>query len=122
MTFRVPERDRFTMPGNPFSSTVEDGNNGLFFVSYKSAILKCIASDGAGWEHVSVSLPHRCPNWSEMCHVKKVFWDPDDVVMQLHPPESQYVNHHPFCLHLWRPIGVDIPLPPSFLVGPRSEA
>jgi len=22
------------------------------------------------------------------------------------------VNIHPYCLHLWRPVGQDIPLPP----------
>ena len=121
MTFRAPERDRFTSFGHPFSSTADDGNNGVFFIPYKSTTLKCIASDGAGWEHVSVSLPNRCPTWLEMCHVKKAFWGDDNCVMQLHPPRSQYVNHHPFCLHLWRPIGADIPVPPSFLVGPRSE-
>jgi len=25
-----------------------------------------IASDGMDWEHVSVSLPNRTPNWREM--------------------------------------------------------
>jgi len=44
---------------------------------------------------------------------------PDDVVMQLHPARSDYVNNHNFCLHLWRPQGQTIPTPPVKLLGTR---
>lgn len=81
--------------------------------------LMIIFSDGEGWEHVSVSTPARCPNWQEMCFVKDLFWAPDDVVMQLHPARSDYVNNHNSCLHLWRPQGQTIPTPPVKLVGTR---
>jgi hypothetical protein len=82
--------------------------------------IRIIASDGEGWEHVSVSLEDRCPTWDEMCQVKGMFWGDDDCVMQLHPPKSEWVNNHPFCLHLWRPVGVDIPTPPMLMVGIQS--
>lgn len=52
-----------------------------------------------------------------MCLVKSIFWDDEDAVMQLHPPRSEWVNNHRYCLHLWRPVGVEIPLPPSWMVG-----
>ncbi|WP_431309684.1 DUF7694 domain-containing protein [Bradyrhizobium iriomotense] len=71
----------------------------------------------AGWEHVSVSIPRRCPNWQEMCFVKDLFWDEEECVMQLHPPRSEYVNNNRYCLHLWRPTSRAIPTPPSGLVG-----
>jgi hypothetical protein len=71
-----------------------------------------------GWEHVSVSIAHRCPNWQEMCLVKDLFWEEDECVIQFHPPKSEYVNHHPYCLHLWK--HADIPTPPSELVGPKT--
>ena len=74
--------------------------------------LTIMFSDGLGWEHVSVSTPSRCPNWAEMCFAKDLFWSVDDVVMQIHPAASEYVNNHPYCLHLWRPQGVEIPTPP----------
>jgi len=93
--------------------------NGAVDVQGPYRALLVIFSDGAGWEHVSVSTPSRSPNWTEMCFVKSLFWAPDDVVIQFHPAESQYVNNHPHCLHLWRPIGVTIPMPPSYLVGTR---
>ncbi len=81
--------------------------------------LKIIASSGEGWEHVSVSTPKRCPNWPEMDFVKNLFWEPYECVMQLHVPREDHVNCHPYCLHLWRPIGVEIPRPGSILVGPK---
>jgi len=70
---------------------------------------KC--EDGKYWEHVSVALPRRCPTWDEMCMVKDIFWGEEECVIQFHPPKSQYVDLHPYCLHLWKEKGVDI-IPP----------
>ena len=109
--FHVPETARIT--DGPIPSTAADGNNGAF----RCGKFTIIASDGGGWEHVSVSLPNRCPTWGEMCWVKSLFWDPEDAVIQIHPPASQYVNMHPNCLHLWRPINLTLPLPPAIFVG-----
>jgi hypothetical protein len=70
-----------------------------------------------GWEHVSVSLPHRCPTWEEMCFIKELFWNDEQTVVQFHPPKSVYVNNHSFCLHLWRRCDIEFPLPPIECVG-----
>jgi hypothetical protein len=107
----------------PFASNASDGLNGAFFVLGPCGVdLKIIASsEGMGWEHVSVSLKNRCPNWLEMSFVKDLFWEDEEAVMQLHPPKSDYVNCHQYCLHLWRPIDVEIPLPNSVMVGPKSK-
>lgn len=78
------------------------------------------ASVGVDWEHVSVSCRNRCPNWQEMCFVKSLFWHAEETVMQLHPPQSQWINQHPYCLHLWRPLNHAIPLPPAETVGIRG--
>lgn len=94
------------------------GNLGAFVIPGPHHLeLICISSDQLGWEHVSVSTTRRCPNWIEMNFIKDLFWDDEDCVMQLHPPKSEYVNNHPFCLHLWRPIDQSIPRPQSALVG-----
>ena len=116
--FHVPEKFR-VKDGGVLSSDASDGNNGAFLIrSVKlKQPLRVIASDGESWEHVSVSLADRTPTWEEMCLVKRLFWDPEDCVIQFHPPESNYVNLHPYCLHLWRPIGVTLPVPPFILVG-----
>ncbi len=70
------------------------------------------------WEHVSVSLPGRCPNWTEMSFIKELFWREDETVMQLHVPKSDHRNHHVYCLHLWRPLSGEIPRPPADTVAP----
>jgi hypothetical protein len=85
-------------------------------------ILRVIASDQFGWEHVSVSRKDRCPTWEEMCQIKDLFWDDTDCVVQYHPPRSEYVNNHPHCLHLWRQVGCNFPMPPSIMVGVKNDA
>ena len=109
MTFKCPDKYRVKLSGYPAG----DERNGCFIVGE----LRIIASNGMGWEHVSVSRRDRCPTWDEMCQIKALFWDEDDCVIQYHPPRSEYVNNHPNCLHLWRPIGVSLPMPPSIMVG-----
>jgi hypothetical protein len=86
-------------------------------VAGEPVALQFQASWGGGWDHVSVSLPDRCPTWDEMCRVKEAFFLPEECVMELHPQRSQYVNCHPFCLHLWRPQAKKIPMPPREFVG-----
>jgi hypothetical protein len=102
-----------------------DGGNGVFSLPCPrtGVFLHCVASNGEGWDHVSVSLPNRCPNWIEMEHVKRAFFEANETAMQLHVPPSDHVNHHPYCLHLWRPNdGREIPRPPAEFVGPRAVA
>lgn len=120
MSFNVLNCYRIRM--GPMASDDEAGNNGAFRVpSQGYRLLWVVASDGLGWEHVSVHATEnrrdQTPTWDEMCRVKALFWDPEDVVMQLHPRQSQYVNDHPHVLHLWRPLKATIPEPPSMLVG-----
>ena len=120
--FHVP--DRFRITSGRLASDASIGNNGAFMLrgSLFKRPLWVIASDGGGWEHVSVSLSDRTPTWEEMAAVKSLFWDPEDCVIQYHPPVSAYVNHHPHCLHLWRPVGITLPQPPAWMVGPKEAA
>lgn len=77
------------------------------------------------WEHVSVHVQRRndrgkwierTPTWAEMHQLKRRLWHDHETVMQLHPPETGYVNTHPHCLHLWRPLDREIPTPPQYMV------
>ena len=114
--FKVPEQYR--VGTGRMASDESFGNNGMFRIPlFDNEVGLVIASDGAGWEHVSMSLHDRMPTWEEMCLLKSIFWGKEDTVVQFHPPQSEYVNMHDFCLHLWRPIGVDFPVPNSILVG-----
>ena len=99
-------------------SNSQDGANGLFFIpTQKHRMLKVIVSNGLGWDHVSVSLADRTPTWDEMCAVKDIFFEPNETVVQFHPRAEEYVNNHPYCLHLWRSQTEIHELPPSILTG-----
>lgn len=100
-----------------FGSNVSYGNNGAFEIPLGKQKAFVIASDGEGWEHVSVSFPKRSPTWEQMCHIKALFWDEEATVIQYHPAKTAYVNNHPHCLHLWKPCESDVPMPPRILVG-----
>lgn len=87
-------------------------DGGAFKVPFEGRELIVVASDGGGWFHVSVSIPNRCPNWREMCFIKDLFFEPEDCVIQYHPPKSRHINDCNTCLHLWQPQNIEIPLPP----------
>lgn len=129
--FTVPEQYRITKEFadkyphlgrvHHFASDKSIGNQGAFFLPRQGKhgyYFFAIAASAMGFEHVSVSIPteKRCPTWEEMCYVKDLFWSNDSCVIQYHPPRSNYVNNHDHCLHLWRPIGVEIPIPQTILV------
>lgn len=140
-----PELERWRLTSGPLASSEKSGYNGVFVIPVEETepyniTYVCIVSDGRaaglsdeqrGWEHVSVRVLYdnaqgermsRVPFWSEMCHVKRLFWNDDEVVVQYHPAESQYVNNHPDVLHLWRHRTLEFPMPPLELIGiPNAE-
>ncbi len=65
--------------------------------------LGVLISEGGGWDHVSVSLPARCPTWQEMLNIAALFFDDYECLMQLRVPTRENINHHNYCLHWWRP-------------------
>lgn len=95
-----------------------DDRGGCFVIKRNGVELRCIAANDEGWDHVSVTtnLP-RCPTWAEMEHIKRLFFQDGEVAMQLHVATPDHISAHPYCLHIWRPHGVDIPLPPKGMVA-----
>jgi hypothetical protein len=99
------------------------GNNGAFIIKKNNELWVIIASDGEGWEHVSVHITDekkqhdRLPTWDEMCEVKNMFWDKSDCIVQYHPADTEYINVHKHTLHLWRPTNQVIPIPPKEMIG-----
>lgn len=124
-----PNRWRIRVRG-PFYSDETFGNNGMFNLPHQEHPKQryiVIASDGKGWEHVSVHVgksdgSERTPTWDEMCYIKSVFWDEEDCVVQYHPRRSEYITAHSHTLHLWRPTGQVLPEPPSILIGAKTMA
>lgn len=51
--------------------------------------------------HVSVAHPKRLPTWDDLKSIKAMFWHPEADVIQFLPPESEYVNEHAYCLHMY---------------------
>lgn len=107
-----------------------DRLDGQYLIKLGDVEMFAIVSDGrpfgglaaTGWEHVSVSIKgdDRLPTWAEMCHVKSLFWEPDEVVIQYHPREADYVNFHEAVLHMWRPFSRKLPTPPTWTIGPKD--
>lgn len=115
--YKVPEQYRVT---TGFQGTEPNcGNYGNFELKRNGFTYHIIASDIV-WEHVSVHLTvgkkAKTPTWEQMCFVKDLFWSKEDCVIQFHPAESDYVNMHEHVLHLWRPIGIHFPTPPTIMV------
>lgn len=105
-----------------FGST-GDHETGIFRLPTKSRgnWMKVIASVRDGWDHVSASTENRTPKWVEMDQIKRLFFHDWEVVMQLHVAEKDHINYHPYCLHLWRPLHAEIPLPPAYMIGPTDH-
>lgn len=117
-----PDLEKFRAVHPTLGASPPRSQFGYFEINFGGELLRVISSGGATtrskrarveWEHVSVSLIDRCPTWDEMVFVKQLFWADDETVLQFHPMKSQYINAMPFCLHLWKAIGINHPLPPS---------
>ncbi len=100
------------------ASTDDFGNNGAFAIKKGKLKFGVIASDGLGWEHVSVVITNRkrTPTWDEMCFIKDLFFHQNESAIQYHPVKSDYVNFNKYCLHLWRPQNEPVPKPNKIMV------
>ena len=118
MAICFKKANKFRVIHGPMGTDINCVEGGLFFIPYGSArrMYKVIVGVGMGWEHISVSNSGKTPSWAVMCKIKELFWHEEDVVMQLHPKKSNYVNEHKHCLHLWRSLEKDIPTPPTIMV------
>src|SRR6187399_954476 len=100
-----------------------DDGCGVFMVPSihrERGMLRVVASDGDGWDHVSVSREDRTPTWEEMEQIFRLFFQSTETAFQLHVPAPDHINAHPYCLHLWRPHDVAIPRPDADMVGPAG--
>lgn len=113
---KAPEKDTRYL-------TIErkNGKNGMGIIRlpkpnktgfWRATIIWTVDPFDHGWEHVSVCpINGKTPTWDDMCFVRDMFWEPEDTVVQFHPPKSEYVNIMDNCLHLWRPADGDIRTP-----------
>lgn len=94
---------KWVMPimGDTYSAEIETSH-------WKGSVV--FGFDESGWEHVSVSpYKGKMPTWNDMCEIKDIFWNDEEVVIQIHPKKSEYVNVKDNCLHLWRHKSIELP-------------
>lgn len=121
----IAEKGRYSVP--PFNSDRGDTFGHFRLTAPTGAFVFVIAADGTEtrFDHVSVSVQRekdgsparRCPTWEEMCFIRNLFWEPEECVIQYHPPASKYVNAHPYVLHLWKPLDTVIETPPEWTIA-----
>ena len=59
---------------------------------------------GRSFARAYMWLEDRCPTWPEMVALNHLLFHTDDIpTFQVHPRADQYVNNHPFALHIWKP-------------------
>lgn len=118
MRAKLHPRLRLARIRHPWASYTDDQNGAFAIIGPCQRRLLCIASNGAGWDHVSVSIAgnEEIPTWDEMRFVKDLFFEAEEPAFQFHPPQSRYVNVWGGCLHLWRPQDVAMPMPSLELV------
>lgn len=105
---------------NPAITIMPDQSlpEGMYFCvirlwDYKGTVIW--AYNENGMEHVSVSAfsKKKLPTWDDMCKIKDIFFYPEEMAVQIHPPERQYVHgvgDLENVLHLWRPADGDFSL------------
>jgi hypothetical protein len=113
--------EKFRVLDNPkinafYTAQTEGSIEGSFRIPYGNKKLFVIAGCALDWDHVSVSLRHRTPTWAEMVWIKNLFFEPEELVIQFHPPQKQYINCAKHVLHIWRPWQQEIKLPPEWML------
>ena len=119
MKNRLDPRWRLARVRHPLAGNALDDHNAAYRINGPlGRDLTVFVSDGLGWDHVSVSTPAEtaAPTWAEMCWVKDQFFEPDECVIQYHPPHEKYINIQSNCLHLWKPQSEAVPMPPLAMV------
>jgi hypothetical protein len=115
---KLSRANRWRIRNGQFASTDQDGFNGHFLVPLNGELWHVIIADGMGFRHLSISNAQRkmLPDWKIMCRVKEAFWADSAWCVQYMPAKDDYINDHPFTLHIWEPIDQELPKPPIILV------
>lgn len=87
--------------------------NSRAFYSKKNGVQVIVSTErhlDERWLHVSLSKRNRLPSWKNLKEVKDIFIGYDKKAIMVLPEDSEYVNFHPYCLHLFCNLDRD-PLP-----------
>lgn len=67
-----------------------------------TATISAIDFKDDDFEHVLLNPKNRLPTYEEMANLKDIFWNQNEVTIQVHPSKSEYINIENYTLHLWR--------------------
>lgn len=67
----------------------------------KIIVAEELHADGHTYLHVSFSRRSRTPSYEDLDWVRKAFIGEERESVQVFPPRAEYVNFHPYTLHLW---------------------
>jgi hypothetical protein len=97
------DRWRIKKGAGQLDSNQTDGWNGAFIVPLEGEMWQVIISDQCGWRHLSATNAQKkqLPSWHIMCRLRDAFFPDDAWVVQFHPPKEDYIDIHPYVLHLW---------------------
>jgi hypothetical protein len=115
---KLCKANRWRIRKGQMASDETAGWNGIFLVPLEGEMWKVMISDQGGWKHLSISNAQRkiMPSWNVMCRVKDAFFGDDEHCVQYHPAKEDYINDHPWCLHLWMSLDEPMPKPPFVFV------
>lgn len=74
------------------------GQEGVYAYKDNGAVI--VSKDAGKW-HMSMSFRDRIPTYEELKEARYYFIYDHVTMGQLFPPKSQFVNVHPYTLHLW---------------------
>lgn len=118
----VPIAELLPLVLPPYWREAERRVDGCAYVQSLTGLVVILSAnregDGRRWLHLSVSRRNRLPSWEDLREVKAIFLGPTRKAIQILPPEAEYVNLHPYVLHLWACLDGD-PLP-DFTQGSGS--
>lgn len=99
---------------------VDDYANAAFYrrADCMSVIAEVAEYQKRLWLHVSCAYVDKLPSWADLREAKTVFCGPKRLALSIIPSEAEYVNIHPYVLHLWCPLDHD-PIPDFRKLSPE---
>jgi len=68
---------------------------------FKNSNIVIMHSIEDGLNHISMSYKDKLPSYEEMKEARYQICPDIDKMAQIFPNKEEFVNLHPYCLHLW---------------------
>lgn len=88
---------------------IQKAIDGVSFRKGNIVVIYSIAQelDNKHWIHLSLSRPNKYPTYDEIKRIKEIFIGNEKAII-IFPKDSNFVNLHPYCFHLWSCLDCDI--------------